>query len=188
MKLAEYQVKSKETAVYPNIGKNFIYPVLGLVGEIAETIEKVEDAIRQTKETVAFNGQKVFIVNYKNLIEIEKELGDIFWYIAQVATEYGIGLSDSLSAVVTSKNFIHDTSKIAGNIAEVTKKIMRDKQNIPDASDQQKIEKYLYQIIFGIINSCNTFGYDFEIVLQKNIDKLFSRKERNQLHGSGDNR
>ncbi|OYT37797.1 hypothetical protein B6U82_01100, partial [Candidatus Pacearchaeota archaeon ex4484_31] len=32
----KYQKESRKTAVYPNPGKNFIYPALGLAGETWE--------------------------------------------------------------------------------------------------------------------------------------------------------
>ena len=40
MNLNEYQYKARETAFYPNVGNNPIYPTLGLVGESGEVAEK----------------------------------------------------------------------------------------------------------------------------------------------------
>ena len=34
MNLNEYQCKSRETALYPNVGDNVVYPTLGLAGEV----------------------------------------------------------------------------------------------------------------------------------------------------------
>ena len=80
----EYQKKSRKTAIYPNTGKNFIYPALGLAGETGEVIEKIKRIIRDK------NG----IVDKEIKEGIEKELGDVLWYIAQLCTELGLSMED----------------------------------------------------------------------------------------------
>ncbi len=77
-----YQTLSRETALYPNKDNNFIYPTLGLAGESGEVAEKIKKVIRDE------NG----IVSEQKKIEIEKELGDVLWYVAQIATELGLSL------------------------------------------------------------------------------------------------
>ena len=42
MTFEEYQKESRKTALYPNKGNNFIYPVLGLCGESGEIAEKIK--------------------------------------------------------------------------------------------------------------------------------------------------
>ena len=46
MDFKTYQNKARETAQYPNIDSNYIYPTLGLVGESGEVAEKVKKVIR----------------------------------------------------------------------------------------------------------------------------------------------
>ncbi len=82
MTFAEYQKKSRVTAHYPDVGKNFIYPALGLAGESGEVIEKIKKIIRDDN----------FQLTETKKIEIEKELGDVLWYLAQLATEFGLSL------------------------------------------------------------------------------------------------
>ncbi len=86
MNFKDYQKKSRKTAIYPNKGKNYIYPVLGLAGETGEIAEKFKKIIRD------YNGK----INKEKKIEIEKELGDVLWYISQIATELKIDL-DSIA-------------------------------------------------------------------------------------------
>ena len=105
----EYQKQCKKTAVYPVIGKSFVYPVMGLMGEAGEVAEKFKKLFRDDKGKLT-NDKK---------IEIAKELGDVLWYLAQLSTELGLKFSD---------------------------------------------------------------------VVAINLEKLSSRRERNVLHGSGDNR
>ncbi len=109
MEFNEYQKLSRQTAVYPAIGKGFVYPALGLAGESGEVVEKVKKLFRDQAGEV----------NDDNRQAIAKELGDVLWYLAQLATELELSL------------------------------------------DQ---------------------------VAQDNLAKLFSRQERGQLHGSGDER
>ena len=86
MTFEEYQKESRKTALYPNKDNNFIYPVLGLCGESGEIAEKIKKVIRDEGGIVSEHKKE----------EIKKELGDVLWYISQIATELGL----SLDAVV----------------------------------------------------------------------------------------
>jgi NTP pyrophosphatase (non-canonical NTP hydrolase) len=109
MDFQTYQKMSRETAIYPNLGSNYIYPTLGLSGEAGEVSEKIKKVIRD------HNG----VIDDAKKMEIQKELGDVLWYVAQLATELGLSM---------------------------------------------------------------------DTIAEKNIEKLFSRKERSVISGSGDNR
>lgn len=78
-----YQKLSRKTAIYPNIGKNFVYPTLGIADEAGEVTGKIKKAIRD-------DGGKI---TEERRSEISKELGDVLWYIAQLATELKLSLS-----------------------------------------------------------------------------------------------
>lgn len=80
----EYQEQSKKTAMYPAIGHKVIYPVLGLSGEVGEISEKVKKIFRDK------NGE----FSVEDLELIKKELGDVLWYLSQIATELGISFED----------------------------------------------------------------------------------------------
>ncbi|MFA6973458.1 MAG: nucleoside triphosphate pyrophosphohydrolase family protein [Parcubacteria group bacterium] len=82
MNFEEYQTKSRRTAVYPNIGNNYIYPTIGLAGETGEVSEKIKKVIRDK------NG----IMDEETKMAIEKELGDVLWYVSQLASELGLSL------------------------------------------------------------------------------------------------
>ena len=84
MDFKTYQEKARETAQYPNLGSNNIYPTLGLVGEAGEVAEKVKKVIRDK------NG----IFDNESKKAIKKELGDVLWYLSNLSTEFGFELDD----------------------------------------------------------------------------------------------
>jgi NTP pyrophosphatase (non-canonical NTP hydrolase) len=86
MELSEYQRKSRETAIYHQAGDNFVYPTLGLAGETGEVVEKVKKLMRNDGVSSAR------LVPEEKRNEIQKEMGDVLWYLAQLATEFGIDL------------------------------------------------------------------------------------------------
>ena len=84
MNFDRYQQKSREFAVYPDLDKNYIYPLLGLVGESGEVVEKIKKVIRDNDG----------LINEEKLKEIAAELGDVLWYLAQLCVELGVNLDD----------------------------------------------------------------------------------------------
>jgi hypothetical protein len=87
----EYQKFTNSTAVYPKIGKNFVYPVIGLVGEAGEVAEKVKKLFRDDKGKVT----------EEKKIEIAKELGihfsDNYKLETEVATKSSIVAKELLN-------------------------------------------------------------------------------------------
>ena len=79
-----YQKNARLTAQYPNLGSNYIYPTLGLVGEAGEVAEKVKKVIRDKKG--------IFDDESKN--GLKKELGDVLWYVSNLCNEFNFSLDD----------------------------------------------------------------------------------------------
>lgn len=88
MRFSEYQALSRATAIYPNAGDNIVYPALGLCGEAGETAEKVKKAIRDDGGTLTQDRREA----------IAAELGDVLWYVAQLATEAHLDLESIAEA------------------------------------------------------------------------------------------
>jgi len=88
VRFSEYQRLSRETAIYPDLGNNIVYPALGLCGEAGETAEKVKKAIRDDGGTLTEERRAA----------IGAELGDVIWYAAQLATEAGLDLEELAEA------------------------------------------------------------------------------------------
>ena len=82
VQLSDYQLRSRATAVYPAAGDNLTYPALGLCGEAGEVAEKVKKAIRDDGG----------VLTDERRAALAAELGDVLWYMAQLATEAGLRL------------------------------------------------------------------------------------------------
>lgn len=72
----------------------------------------------------------------------------------------------------------------AGEVAEKVKKMLRGDGNL----DRGETVKELGDVLWYVANLANDLGYRLSDVAQGNIDKLRSRKERDAIRGSGDNR
>lgn len=84
MTFEEYQKKSRITAKYPNADSNYIYPTLGLAGESGEVAEKIKKVIRDKEGKIDTDAREA----------IKKEMGDVLWYLTQLATELKLSLDD----------------------------------------------------------------------------------------------
>ena len=84
MDFNEYQKKSRKTAKYPAIGHPLIYPLLGLVNEAGEVAGKVKKIFRDK------GGE----INEESKTALKAELGDVLWYLAQIATELNLSLDE----------------------------------------------------------------------------------------------
>jgi len=88
MTFDEYQHESRKTAIYPAIEKGFVYPVLGLASEAGELSNKVKKIFRDDGGIISETKRQ----------DIEKELGDVLWYAAQIATEFEFSLDEIAQA------------------------------------------------------------------------------------------
>jgi len=88
-------------------------------------------------------------------------------------------------------NFIYPTIGLfgeCGEIAEKIKKIIRDKGGVITQQDRDEIAKELGDVLWYVSALCSELKLSLNDVAELNISKLQSRKDRNLLHGNGDNR
>lgn len=83
MDLSEYQRESRRTAEYPREAW-LAYPALGLAGEAGEVAEHAKKTIRDDAGKVSDERRAA----------MSKELGDVLWYVAQLASELDLSLND----------------------------------------------------------------------------------------------
>ncbi len=103
MDFTTYQQHAKKTAIYPNQGNNLSYPVLGLCGETGEVAEKVKKIFRD----------KGGVLDAQAIAELEKEIGDVLWYLAALSTELGLEFAE-----VARKNLEKLASRQQRNVVQ----------------------------------------------------------------------
>ena len=89
------------------------------------------------------------------------------------------------------QNFIYPCLGLvgeAGEVAEKVKKIIRDGDGTLTDPDRDKIALELSDVCWYLAVLAFELDYTLEEIMQMNLDKLNSRKERGVLAGSGDNR
>lgn len=104
MTFEEYQKKSKETAIYPE-KHNITYPTLGLCGEAGEIAEKIKKVLRDKED----------VIDEETREEILKELGDVLWYVAQIATELKLSLEGVASNNIQKLSSRKERNKLQGS-------------------------------------------------------------------------
>jgi len=88
-------------------------------------------------------------------------------------------------------NFIYPTLGLvgeAGEVAEKIKKVIRDDDGVVSEEKRAEVTKELGDVLWYIANLSKELSISLEEVASKNIEKLQSRQQRGELHGSGDNR
>ncbi len=85
--LEEYQKLSRRTAMEVRTDHPIVYPTLGLTNEAGEFAGKVKKIFRD----------KQGVISEEDRQELKKELGDVLWYLAQLATELNLSLEDIAS-------------------------------------------------------------------------------------------
>jgi NTP pyrophosphatase (non-canonical NTP hydrolase) len=89
MNLNEYQEKAATTATFTDTGiLRTAYLTLGLTGEAGEVAEKVKKAIRDEGAVLTQDKKD----------DIKKELGDVLWYVSQLARVLGFTLDEVAEA------------------------------------------------------------------------------------------
>ena len=101
MNFKEYQTESRKTAIYPNLDNNIYYPAMGLAGEVGEVLNKIKKIMRDDND----------VVSDAKRVELSGEIGDVLWYVANLATELGISLDD-----VASNNLDKLQSRMKRNV------------------------------------------------------------------------
>jgi NTP pyrophosphatase (non-canonical NTP hydrolase) len=95
----EYQRKAVSFAIYPATHK-VLYPALGLCGETGEVAEKVKKQVRDG----------VF-----NRHEVAKELGDVLWYLSNLANDIGYNLDEVADINIEKLTSRKNRDKIKGS-------------------------------------------------------------------------
>jgi len=102
--LDEYQKLSRRTWNLVKTDHPIVYPTLGLVNEAGELAGKVKKIFRDKQGVIAPEDRDA----------LKYELGDVLWYLAQIATELDLSLNEVASANLTKLFDRLERGKIRG--------------------------------------------------------------------------
>lgn len=90
MDFDEYEKLARRTATFDGKQKEFelLYLTLGVAGEAGEIAEKVKKILRND------NG----VITDEKREEIQREIGDVLWYLSQLSRVFGFKFSDAAKA------------------------------------------------------------------------------------------
>ena len=87
MTLDEYQARARTTALYPEHAR-VLYPALKLAGEAGEVAEKLGKLMRDEGYRAGDH------LGEAQKEALAKELGDVLWYVANLAADLGLTLEE----------------------------------------------------------------------------------------------
>jgi len=123
------------------------------------------------------------------LVNLVKESGDLGLSFEKYELLSG---ETDIAMGATDPDFLYYGLKLAGEAGEVAEKIgklMRDNNGFVDDKFREEMAKELGDVLWYVARLSTRFNLDFDKdVAQRNLDKLFSRRDRGVLHGNGDNR
>lgn len=190
MDLREYQESARSTAIYGKARvSNMIYPALGIVGECGEVVDKIKKMIRDDNCEIT--------EDRKN--GIEKELGDCFWYLANICCETNHDLSMMRAMRITSEfqrmrniplpRIALSLSHYASLLAASLEDWHYNKDGRTNYRDNYTdIPHHISSIIVCIEEIARRFDLTIKDICETNILKLTERKRKGTLKGDGDDR
>lgn len=95
---------------------------------------------------------------------------------------------DAMSVRLESASSLYAILGLAGEVGELHSLLAKSIRDEPKFDFDQNVKKELGDILWFVSAIAADHGFTLEEVARANIEKLFSRKERNVLQGSGDDR
>lgn len=164
MNLNKYQTQAIALSVYPSKFE-VAYTSLGLIDEIGELLRVSTD-------------------DPDSLIA---EMGDVCWYCAALANDLGLSLQECWdNSYIQVMDNVEALFLNATRLCGKAKKILRGD---PDNKIKvNEIRGYIGDILRRLTFIIECYDSSLEEVCQRNLDKLFDRKNRGVLKGDGDKR
>lgn len=187
MNLNDYQAKAVTTALPTAFDLGYLIP--GLVAEAAEVAELFEVEHWESQEEF--------------LHELKSEVGDVLWFTALIANEYLYALDSErflenigeeleadtgIADDVSTTTYLFSLFLSCGAISGFYAKGVRDSHGDIKAKHIESLFEHVASIAATALQLAHDRGIAIEEVLEYNISKLFSRKDRGVLGGSGNDR
>ena len=201
--VAEYEAGTAETAIYPEVGSGFYaalrYVGHGLTGEIGEISEKIKKVYRDEEG----------ILSDEKVRELVLECGDVLWYLTRASVEHSVGLFETLQTDTPADTFdnmnfnwynednnlldqdmsiLDRASHYVSGMAEWNGAYIGEIRSYDYLNSSIAAQYALSSIALNLNELLKVLGSSMGQAAQLNHNKLFSRKDRGDIGGSGDNR
>lgn len=161
---SQYQAAAQSTAQYPHESR-WDYLSLGLISEVGELAGKLKREIRDGAP--------------RDVDALVLELGDVAWYVAQLASEMGVKLdaeckppTEPPSRRVSLRFAALQLALVAANGCD---------------EDWSKLES-ITAVVLELRHVSAALNVPLSEVLERNVAKLQSRATRGVIQGAGDHR
>ncbi len=176
--LAEYQVKARTTSRYRPVqgGDAITTPMLGLIGETGEVLSELKKHVREGSAYISFRERFV------------EELGDLLWYVADIASQRHIGLADvyrrATANCTTGSSTSEDRSvswvRPALALAEEAGQISREYRSLlADERTEDEFDTELFESLAVLLKNVTILteihGVSFADIAQGNLAKVKHR-------------
>lgn len=183
----EYQAWALTTAIYPR-EYAMVYPALGLAGEAGEVCEKIKKAIRD-------HGGEI------DRSVLAAELSDVLWYLAALASDCEVTLSESMTTNYMVAFFNHtirwhpvERMDGAAELANSARCLAASASNFHNMLGRLELlgdhrrDNLAMAVMEDICVLAGSIGYTLAEIAQLNLGKLADRAARGVIGGEGDAR
>jgi NTP pyrophosphatase (non-canonical NTP hydrolase) len=191
MDFQTYQEQAATTAIYPRGELVVDRELLLHVFRMSEYVGKIQGIV---KKAIRDNGGTISAKKSDELMILFSDLADAAYQSEELIPESEKrGHFEEFSSVTPYKHANLDLGQVyallglvneTGEVAEHVANSLETGENI----DVQAVAKELGDVEWYQNAVATEFGFKMSEIAQANLDKLFSRKERGTLQGSGDNR
>ena len=174
--LGRYQVQAGRTSIHAPVkgGDAITIPILGLIGEAGEVVSELKKRAREGNAYVAFTNR------------LGEELGDLLWYVSDVAERRGIRLADfdePLIAATTKEGASvreGDWIRAALSLAERVGRISGTYEGLLSGNySRRQFDRELTEALAALIRELATVaqlhGLSLAAVAQNNLAKVTQR-------------
>lgn len=172
-----YAAATGETAQYPEETADQ-YLAAGLFAEIGEVVGVYAKSILKGTER-----------SPETLTRYAEEIGDVLWYVAQLAQRRGLAAYAWEQALVAYS--YNKPGVIAGRARPRWSSLWADIADLADTAPSPMVDpdgEGVAGVMFNVAALCDTLGFDLGEVCRDNLAKLADRAERGVIKGDGDHR
>ena len=150
-------------------------------------VETVRDITKERQEINKLSLRDRVINNLAEGINVTSASdGRIIYTNPRFDRLFGYKVGELLGRKISVLNAEGDESP--EQVAEKIKKVIRDKGGVIDGETRLAIKKELGDVLWYVSQIATELQLELDEIAEKNIEKLYSRMDRDKLSGSGDDR